>query len=193
MAIDALLATLDPQVLRLPPAVLALIPPRPPGHPKNRETFSGNTGINFDEMAPARSAISLTLDVLLNPERAARMTRNGEPDFVEVLTELTSLAWGEDATDVEMQRLIADTYLTKLMQLGVSADVDVTVRSLVLATIGDIYDQLDPDNPYHQLAIFQIERMGADPAGVESIVPVTVPPGSPIGTTHHIMNDAAGE
>lgn len=192
-AIDALLATLDPQVLRLPPAVLALIPPRPPGHPKTRETFTGHTGINFDELAPARSAISLTLDVLMNPERAARMTRNGEPGFAEVLTILTALAWGEDAADVEMQRIIANTYLTKLMQLGVSADVDAAVRSLALAAIDGIHDQLDPGNPYHQLAIFQIDRMRADPASVESIVPATVPPGSPIGTTHHIMNGAAGE
>ena len=192
-AMDALLATLDPQVLRLPSSIVELIPPRPPGHPKTRETFSGYTGIDFDPLAPARSAVSLTLDVLLDPARAARMMRSGEPDFAEVLDALTSIAWADDATDAEMQNVIADIYLTKLLQLGVSSDVDVAVRSLVLATIDDVYEQLDAENSYHHLAIFRIESMRADPASVESIVPVTVPPGSPIGSTSRMMNGITGE
>jgi len=192
-AMDALLATLDPQVLRLPSSIVELIPPRPPGHPKTRETFSGYTGIDFDPLAPARSAVSLTLDVLLDPARAARMMRSGEPDFAEVLDALTSIAWADDATDAEMQKVIADIYLTKLLQLGVSSDVDVAVRSLVLATIDDVYEQLDAENSYHHLAIFRIESMRADPASVESIVPVTVPPGSPIGSTSRMMSGITGE
>ena len=68
------------------------------------------------------------------------------------------------------------------MQLGVTPTVDAEVRSLVLTAIGDLYDSLDPANPHHSLAMFQIEAMRNDPASVETITPVTIPPGSPIGT-----------
>ena len=180
-AIDALLATLQPEFLRLPPDIVALIPPRPPGHPKTRETFTGVTGGVFDELAPARSSISLTLDVLLNPERAARMNRNGSPSFATVIDRLIALAYRNDSDDVEMQRVVADLLLTRLMQLGVSPGVDAEVRSLVLTAIGDLYDSFDPENPHHSLAKFQIESMRNDPASIETITPVTVPPGSPIG------------
>jgi len=182
-AIDALLATLDADVLRLSPEIIELIPPRPPGHPKTRETFTGHTGPTFDEYAPARSAIALTLDVLLNPERAARMTRAGTPGFEEVLARLTELAWGDGTDDARMQRLIADVYLTRLLQMAVLTEADPAVRSRVLGEIAEIYDGLDADNPYHALAVFRIERMRADPTSVDANVPVAVPPGSPIGAT----------
>ena len=69
-AIDALLATLDPSVLKLPQRLAELITPRVPNNPKSRETFTGATGINFDILAPARTAVALTLQVLM--DRSAR-------------------------------------------------------------------------------------------------------------------------
>ena len=179
-AIDALLSTLQPDFLRLSPQIVAMIPPRPPGHPRTRETFTGNTGHIFDELAPARSAVSMTLDVLLNPQRAARMTRNGAPDFWVVTDNLMSLAWFEESADAEIQRLTADILLTKLMRLAVDPAVDPAVRGIALAEINRL-DSWLADNPGHDLAQQQIRRMHDDPASVELIVPVTVPPGSPIG------------
>ncbi len=204
-AIDALLATLDPAVLRLPPELLASIPPRPPGHPKSRETFSGSTGVVFDELAPARSAVSMTLDVLLNPVRAARMTRSGEPGFAEVTDRLLALAWLDESDDAAIQRLTGDILLTKLMQLAVDPAVDSDVRATALATINQLYDWLIAAEaaptgavptgavptgvqPQHALARLQIERMRDDPASVATIVPVASPPGGPIG-----MPGATGE
>ena len=69
-AITALLDTLRPEVLRLPENVLRLIPPRPPGHPKSRETFPSHTGAVFEPFGAAESAATLTLDVhLLDSQR----------------------------------------------------------------------------------------------------------------------------
>jgi hypothetical protein len=199
-AIDALFATLDPAVLRLPPELLASIPPRPPGHPKSRETFSGSTGVVFDELAPARSAVSMTLDVLLNPVRAARMTRSGAPGFAEVTNRLLALAWLDESDDAALQRLSGDLLLTKLMQLAVNPAVDAEVRSTALAAINQLYDWLIAAEaaptgaaptgvqPQHALARLQIERMRDDPASVAAIVPVASPPGGPIG-----MPGATGE
>jgi hypothetical protein len=90
-AIAALVATLNPSVLRVPENVLRLIPPRPPGNPKSRETFPTNTGKVFEPMGAAQSAASLTLEVLLEPSRAARMIASSArdaslPGFGELLT-----------------------------------------------------------------------------------------------------------
>jgi hypothetical protein len=197
-AIDALIATLDPEFLRLPSELLDLIPPRPPGHPKTRETFAGNTGVVFDELAPATSAVSMTLDVLLNPARAARMQRSGEPGFAAVTDRLLAVAWFDDNEDAAMQSLTGDLVLTKLMQLAVSPDVDAGVRATALVAINELYDWLtaaeaapagqqaptDEESgarPQHALAQLQIERMRADPASVDAIVPIVPPPGGPIG------------
>lgn len=186
-AIDALFATLDPAVLRLPTDLVAQIPPRPPGFPKSRETFTANTGAVFDELAPARSAVSMTLEVLLNPVRAARMERSGEPGFSEVTDRLLALAWLNQTDDAAMQRLTGDIFLTKLMQLAVNPGVDTDVRAIALATVNRLDDWLAepsgdaPMNPHHALARLQIERMRADPASVDSIAPITPPPGGPIG------------
>src|SRR6185436_17655920 len=52
-ALDALLLTLAPAELRVPDAVLKLLPPRPAGYPPSRELFPRNTGIVFDAITPA--------------------------------------------------------------------------------------------------------------------------------------------
>ena len=187
-AIDALIATLAPAVLRLPGELASSIPPRPPGHPKTRETFAGNTGIVFDDFAPARSAVALTLDVLLDPVRAARMSRGGEPDFAEVTDRLLALAWFDAADDAAMQRITGDILLTKLMQLGVNPAHDSQVRATALTAINRLDDWLAGQsvdttlaNAHYALARLQIERMRDDPASVEMILPVVPPPGGPIG------------
>jgi hypothetical protein len=189
-AIAALIDTLSPAELRLPENLRGGIPPRPPGYPKSRETFSGNTGVIFDDLAPASSAISLTLDVLLDPVRAARLSRAGAPDFAEVTEQLLALAWFEESVDPEMQALTADILLAQLLQLCVNPAADASVRATALAAVNQLDTWLAgriaasaKAHPHYGLARLQIERMRRDPASVATIEPVSVPPGSPIGSS----------
>lgn len=130
----------------------------------------------------------MTLDVLLNPVRAARMSRSGNPGFADVTERLLELAWLDETDDAAMQALTGDILLAKLMQLAVNPAVDSSVRATALATLDRLDDWLATeladearDQPHHVLARLQIERMRADPASVDTIVPVTAPPGGPIG------------
>lgn len=189
-AIDALVGALNPGMLRVPPALQAGIPPRPPGFSKSRESFSGNTGVMFDPLAPAASAISLTLDVVLDPVRAARMSRGGAPDFAEVTDRLLALAWFEDSGDVEIQALTADIVLTRLLRLSVDTTADVSARATALAAVNKVDTWLAGQaaavtqaRPHYALARLQIERMRADPASVATLPLVSAPPGSPIGSS----------
>jgi hypothetical protein len=187
-AIDALLATLDPAVLRLPDGLAAMIPPRPPAYPKTRETFTGHTGHLFDAMAPAASAVALTLDVLLDPARAARLQRGDGPAFSTITNGLLQVGWFGSSGDAAMQRMTGSILLQDLMRLSANTAADIAVRADALAAI----DQLDnwlanrtgdnaATNAHYGLARLQIERFRQDPASVESLPGVTVPPGSPIG------------
>ena len=191
-AIDALLATLDPAVLRLPQSLVDLILPRAPNNPKSRETFSGATGINFDSVAPARSAIALTLRVLLDSARAARLERAGAPGFDAVTRGLLASTWyAKPSNDIDalIGRQANMQVLYGLLRLALNANADTDVRARSLAAVQELDSWLAKRSPkddamrgHYALARHEIDRLQKDPAAIESLVPATLPPGSPIGS-----------
>lgn len=145
-ALDALLATIDPAFLALPPSVLALIPPRPFRYdPNPREVFKRRTGITFDPMGAPEAAASMTLRLVLNPERCARLAHqrwivNGLlPSLDQVIDQLITSTYGtpkeyrqfkKDITYAgDIRRMLHRKVLESLMQLAVDKDVDGAVRS----------------------------------------------------------------
>ena len=68
-----MLKTLSPETLTLPERILKLMPPQPPGFPRTGESFPAHTGLTFDPIATAEAASDLTLSVLFNAQRAARL------------------------------------------------------------------------------------------------------------------------
>ena len=191
-AIDALLATLDPSVLKLPEGLAARITPRVPNNPKSRETFTGATGINFDILAPARTAVALTLQVLLNPERAARLERSGAPGFKAITSGLLNTSWYADVSDgidAKIQRQTSLQVLYGLLGLAFNAEADSQARASALAAVQELDAWLakrstrDADMRAHfAFARYEIARLLADPAAIETVVPAAIPPGSPIGS-----------
>jgi len=197
-AIVALVNTLNPEVLRLPQKIVDIIPPRPPGFPLDRETFSRSTGVTFDPLAPARSAVSLTLDVLLNEERAARMnaqqTMNSSlPDFSLVLKALGQASWygaRRDGIAGAIQRLTADQYLNRLMRLSTDAKAESQVRAQAFLATRNLAQWLDQQGPlkldddwaaFYVQARHAISAMMDDPTRVTPVPAPPSPPGSPIG------------
>lgn len=145
-ALDALLATLDPAFLALPTPILSLIPPRPFRYdPNPREVFKRRTGITFDPMGPPEAAAGMTLRLLLNPERCARLAHqrwvvNGLlPSLDQVIDQLISSMYGnpkeyrqykKDITYAgDIRRMLHKKVLESLMQLAADKDVDGAVRS----------------------------------------------------------------
>ncbi len=191
-AIDALVATLDPAVLRVPDAIVENLPPRPPGYPPNRELFSGMTGGVFDPLAPAAAAADLTLGVLLHPHRAARMNRNGSPAFHELVDTLMSATWYSEpaARDFPIQRQTSLLVLNHLLRLALATEVDPGVSAVALDAVLELRRRLeasDADDPesrgYLRLAETRINAALDDPASIELLPEVEPPPGSPIGST----------
>lgn len=192
-AIDALVATLDPAFLRLPDGLAASIPPRPPGHPATRELFARPTGPTFDPLAPAAAGATLTIEVLLDPARAARLVRNGRPGFDEVLDRLLAATWyrgdpPQAGIDAAIHRQTSRLVLDALLRLAVHEAADPAVRGLALDAVEDLDDWLAGRasseravQAHWRLARASIDRMRSDPADVAGRPAVPVPPGSPIG------------
>ena len=192
-AIDALLATLEPGFLALPEAVAAAIEPRVPNAPKTRESFRGATGINFDPLAPANSSVALTLQVLLDPSRAARLERAGSLGFIAVTRGLLDATWyadpGEGAT-AAIRRQTNMQVLYGLLRLAFHEAADIDVRARALAAIAELERWLAKRSPrdaamraHYAFAREEIRRLRDEPAAIEALVPMPVPPGSPIGST----------
>jgi len=199
-AIAALLNTLTPAVLRVPDNVLALIPPRPPGNPKSRETFPSSTGKIFEAIGAAESSATLTLEVLLEPSRAARMiassARNATlPGFDELVDDLMRATWfstRQAGIDGEIERAVNNLALERLMMLAVNEEADGQARAIALDAVNRLDAWLAPRatsendaawRAHYGFGRFRIEQMRNDPSSIEQIQPVTVPPGEPIGSS----------
>jgi len=190
-AIDAIAVTLDPALLELPASLVASLPPRVPNDPGTREAFTGQTGVVFDPLAPARSAVALALNVLLDPARATRLVRSGSPGFDAVLRALAGHSWYADpaaGTRGAIQRQTNMLVLQAMLRLAYDPAVDPDVRAQTLAAVRGLDGWLArraPRDPvwgaHYAFARAEIERLTADPALIDALPAPTIPPGSPIG------------
>ena len=188
-AIDALMQTLQPEVLALPPGLAETIAPRPPGLPKTRESFTGFTGHVFDSLAPARASAALTLNVLLHPERAARLLRQPNVTFQRVIDRLIKSTWLTIRFDAVSQQTNLLT-LNALLKLAFDTEIDPLVRAVAMDGVRQIEGFLENQNvstpdSYRAMRVLALQRIRqafADPSSVDALEGVTPPPGSPIGS-----------
>jgi hypothetical protein len=125
-ALDALMATLKPSELAVPPAVLRQLPPRPSGYGLHRELFPRHTGSAFDAIAPAVVAADLVAGNLLDPARAARLVEQRAldaslPDLAEVIDRLFRAAMPENAGngyEAEIARAVQHVVVDNLIALA---------------------------------------------------------------------------
>ncbi|MEZ0610018.1 zinc-dependent metalloprotease [Fibrella sp. WM1] len=206
-AIDALVATLQPRILALPKGILALIPPRAFGIDANpREVFKRHTGLTFDPLGPPEAAANLTLRLLLNPERCARLLNqkaldSAMPGLGDLLTSLINVTFepmrrnmGEARTyDEAIQQLTSRRLLESLIELASNKEADGRVRSVAHDAIQHIrykyLAQRATDAPFSYVVsdaspnqllwlIQQYERNPQQPAVASS--PLVAPDGAPI-------------
>ncbi|MFV0277635.1 MAG: hypothetical protein ACK5HY_10680, partial [Parahaliea sp.] len=185
------------ETLALRPELLALIPPRPPGTgSEQRELFPRRTGYVFDPLAAAEIAAGLSLDLLLNPTRAARMNNNrarsaAQPGFADVLDAVVTATWYatvQRGNAGVLQRVVNIAALDRLQRLAGSAAAQPQTRAEALDALLALQDWLQQQAPlappdwraHYRFAAAQIERFLDDPAAFAGLQGVRVPPGSPI-------------
>jgi hypothetical protein len=204
-ALEALFKTIYPTNLAIDEKILNIIPPRPPGYRQTRELFPGHTGSTFDPLGAAEVAANLTIRLILHPERAARLvdyhSRDKKyPGFGEVLDQLITFTWKspyKSGKFVEIQRVVNNVLLYNMMSLVADENNASQVRALAFLKLEELKRWLkwqmntvkngehlvtDPDQRAHFLyAVGKIELFQKDPSKITLPVPLSSPPGAPIG------------
>ncbi|WP_022835750.1 zinc-dependent metalloprotease [Salisaeta longa] len=198
-ALDALLQTVTPQALRLPPEVRAQIAPRPPGYPENRELFASHTEPTFDPYAPAEVAATMVLDLIIHPERAARLAYQSDldanlPTLRTVLDEVTAAVWeapvSGNAYDAELQRTVQQVWTDALLEQAGNDDAAPAVQARLTQHLRDLHRWLqahpgsDAETQAHRAqAHAMIGRfLSRDQSAATMPADIATPPGSPIGS-----------
>ncbi|MBV8830863.1 MAG: zinc-dependent metalloprotease [Acidobacteriaceae bacterium] len=182
-ALKALLDTISPANLTISERILNLIPPRPPAYPRTEETFPSRTGLTFDPLAGAEAASNLTVGLMLNPQRAARLVeyharQNDNPGLEEVVDTLLAATWEKPVPpglDGQVARRVNSVVLIHLIGLALDGSAPPAVRSVALSAIEKIKGSADP------YSLHLIETFEKTPDQLELPKPLEPPPGQPIG------------
>jgi hypothetical protein len=197
-ALRSLLATLSPQALALPAAVIERLPPRPSGYGMHRELFPRYTGQVFDVITPAIVAARHTVSTLLQPQRAARLVEQRAldpalPGLEEVLDELLTTVQRARATspyEAEIRRAVERVVVEQIMELAAMARMP-QVRALAThrlerlasaRTVAAGTPANDAEAAHLALLVRDVRRFLDRPAGPYAApAPPGIPPGAPIG------------
>ena len=197
-ALTAVLKTISPATLTLSEDVIKIIPPRPLGYRRSRETIKIRTGLTFDPIAPAETAADMTLSLLLRPERATRLVElnardNNQPSLNYVLNELTAASWKTESVaglQGEVRRVVNNVVLLNLMRLASNEGASVQARAITSQNLESLKTWLEqktktiksPAEKAHlTYAVEQIEQFQKNPESIDGIDPLNPPDGSPIG------------
>jgi hypothetical protein len=203
-ALDAALATLDPEELDLPDEVLSRLLPRPSEYRRNREMFRGATDPAFDPLAAAASAAEVVVRLLLEPHRAARLVDFHRrdpalPGLSEVIATLEKKVFGaapeETPRRAEIRRTVEDVVVTALIDLDANPEASPGVQTRAEAALEALRDRLsesareegpqgDPEADHRAWLAAEIGRWldRRGPADRGPFEPPPPPPGSPIGS-----------
>jgi len=197
-ALEVLLATLRIEALALPEKLMAILPPKPFGYSRSRETFPSRTGPTFDSLAAAETAADHTVGLILNPERAARLVEHHArdrsfPGLAEVIDRLLTATWKsprELGYTAELKRVTDNVALHQLMSLAANDRASNQARAVASLKLEELRSWLavqaktvsDGGQRAHLLFAFsQLKRFQEDPQKMNMTRPAVAPPGQPIG------------
>ena len=193
-ALSAMTDLLHPERLALPENLRYLVPPPVSGYKRDREFFSGRTGVTFDHLAPARAGADLVIGELLQPQRLTRLAEQHalNPDFPgisDVMDALFKVTWDADTPRDGYLEAIKTEVEWRLIRglMTLSADhstADLTRQSGTAALISiaeELQSSARKGNARASATRHEILKFLNRSENDEKAVPDAVPPGSPIG------------
>jgi Met-zincin/Domain of unknown function (DUF5117) len=197
-ALDVLLSTLSPAELALPTSVLQRLPPRPYTHERHGELFDSRTGLSFDILSPATTAADMTVALILQPERAARLVEQQAlspelPTLEWVIDRLVSATYDDPGQEEngywrEIHRSVQRVVAERMIALAADAQMP-QVRAVAEYKLAQLRDRLraqssglDTDAAHTRLLAADLTRfLERKWEPQDRREPLKVPPGSPIG------------
>ncbi|MES2647651.1 MAG: zinc-dependent metalloprotease [Bacteroidota bacterium] len=191
-ALNAVIASIDPKILVIPSKIVALIAPRPAGYDASRELFTKRTGLAFDALSPAETAVDFPLSFLFNPQRLSRMVQyetSGGLGVSEMINLLVNNTW-KAPRRIGMEKLVQQqteqVLLTYLLALSINENASYQARADVKKALSDLKTFITgrrktiTDPSYSAHLLFASERM-EKPEEAKPTIHKEIPPGAPIG------------
>ncbi len=201
MALASVLKTLNIEEIAIPENLLNLFPPRAFSYGRTRESFKSKTGVAFDPFGAVETASTMTLELLLHPERVTRLVQHKSLDksqlgLVEVLDKLILNSFQKSYKGTyyqELQNIVNYQVLNQLFHLSSNKDMYWQVNAIVNNKIDKIRvvlkDLKSKKNSketalqkiYHQEMIKMISDFKKHPTKFKKSISPKIPDGSPIG------------
>lgn len=187
-ALDAILATIKPDYLLLPPELLALIPPKAFGDSDGRESFHGRYGLAFDPISAAEAAANHSLSLLLHPQRLNRLSgqQQLQPMLAKLLDATLRQPWPAEeqagsSPQALVQQRVGHVAFYQLMQSLTAADTAPEARAIVRSELMRLAVFLQKQsNASQQLLLSQWQQYLQSGKWQPVFVPKELPPGAPI-------------
>jgi len=198
-ALDALIETLQPEILALDERILRLIAPRPLDYQRGRETFVSRTDPVFDPLAAAEAAAGYSVGMILHPARAARLVQfhardEQYPALEEPIDHLIEGTWKssrEKGYRAEIGRTADQAVLYHLMHLAADTEAAPQVRAVAESKLGELKSWMntrlsrgqkddEAQRAHFLYAISTITRFMENPAQFELSPLAVMPDGPPI-------------
>ena len=194
-ALNSVLKTLDIKEIAIPRKILKLFPPRAFGYGRTRESFKSKTGVAFDPFGAVETASSMTLKLLLHPERVTRLVQHKSLDksqlgLEEVLNKVITNSIRKshkDSYHQELQNVVNFQVIHQLFSLSSNPDMYFQVNAIVNQKIDEIESYLKNSKTdgiqkiYHKEMIQTISNFKKNPSKYNDPVIPKIPDGSPIG------------
>ncbi|MDX5339236.1 MAG: zinc-dependent metalloprotease [Cyclobacteriaceae bacterium] len=193
-AISAILTSISPAKLEVPAHVLALIPPRPYGYGKTRETFPSRTGPVFDPISPAENVVETAFGFLFESGRANRvylqnLQDNTLPSFESLLGKVKEQVFSNTlptGLQSEIKMMTEAKYVDNLIALSKNSNASQTVRALTRKHLSQLAALGGGSSPLLQAhREYLSQKIQAYLQLPEELTPqstLSVPDGAPIGT-----------
>lgn len=191
-ALAALMNTLSPAQLEVPSHILALIPPRPYGYGRNRETFSSRTGPTFDPIAPAETIVDATFGFLLESGRVNRvylqkLQDKSLPGYQDLLDKVTAQLFSNTlpgGLKDEIKLMTEAKFTDHLIALSKSSNASQTVRAITRMQLEKISDMTTGSGAllaHREYLHDKIEAFLDLPEEWPAQQQLSIPDGAPIG------------
>jgi hypothetical protein len=197
-ALDALLQAISPENLTLPKSIIDIIPPRPMGYSRNRETFPSRTGLNFDALAPAENVVDMALEFLLEPGRANRLAQQvafdqNLPSFNSYLNKLSSTLISSNVAESyegQVKLMTENKLVDHLIKLAkhpgassvVKADTRAKLESIKTAKAESAKNKNTSAANHGNYLAAKIDAFLKLPEELSTPAPISIPDGAPIGS-----------
>ena len=195
-ALSSIIKTLSIEELAIPKKLLNLFPPRAFNYGRTRESFKSKTGVAFDPFGAVETASSMTLGLLLHPERVTRLVQhksidNSQLGLVEVLDDVIANSFQKSYKDnyfQELQNIVNYQVLNHLFHLSSNKDMYWQVNAIVNDKIDKINSLLynsktsDIQKIYQKDMIKMISNFKKNPTKFKKPITPKIPDGSPIGS-----------